>query len=192
MRRLFVCAALIATVAAPRLSMAQSPLSLEVTGSGVQPTQTLGGAELGTGFGFGANVRVRFMPHLAAYGGWEWHHTRSDELLAGRTTDVEDTGYTFGLRFEHPLTPRTAYWVRAGGLYNHIELENADGDLIADSGHGLGWEAGAGLAIPMTSRAALTPGVRFRTLTRDLEVADATSSVSFSYVTFGAGVAFTF
>jgi len=171
---------------------AQSALSLEVTGDGIVPTQTLGGADLNAGFGFGANLRFRFLPHMAAYGGWEWHHTRSDDLIAGRTSDVEDTGYTFGLRFEHPLTARTAYWVRAGGLYSHIEIEDAAGDLVSDSGHGLGWEAGAGLAIPLGARVALTPGLRYRTLERDLTISGTSSSVTLSYMSFGAGVAFTF
>jgi hypothetical protein len=192
MRKSIVCAALIATVAAPRLALAQSPVSLEVTGSGVVPTQTLGGAGLGTGFGFGANVRVRFMPHLAAYAGWELHHNSSDELITGRSTGVEDTGYTLGLRFEHPLTAGTAYWVRAGGLYSHIELENTEGDVISDSGHGMGWEAGAGIAIPVGARVALTPGVRYRSLTRDLRVGGVPNSVTLSYVSFWAGLAFTF
>jgi opacity protein-like surface antigen len=192
MKRLLVSMMLVAAVVAWRPASAQSPVSLEVTGVGALPTQTLGGADLKTGFGFGANVRYRFMPHLAAYGGWEWHHTRSDQLIAGRTTDVEDTGYTFGLRFEHPIATNLAYWVRAGGLYNHIELENADGQMVSDSGHGLGWEVGGGVAVPITPRIALTPGVRYRTLTRDLEIGDLTRSSTLSYTTIGAGIAFTF
>jgi opacity protein-like surface antigen len=192
MKTMVVCAALVLAIAAPRAAQAQSPLSLEITADGAVPTQTLGGSDLGTGFGFGANLRYRFMPHLAAYAGWEFHHHRSDDLIGGRRTDVEDTGYTVGLRFEHPLAGRTAYWVRAGALYSHIELENADGDLVADSGHGVGWEGGAGLAIPLRSRLALTPGFRYRTLTRDLEIGSSTSSVTLSYLTFGTGVAITF
>lgn len=192
MKTWLVGAALVVTIAAPRMAPAQSPFSLEVTGDGLVPTQTLGSADLGTGFGFGVNVRFRFLPHLAAYGGWEWHHNRSDDLIAGRTTDVEDTGYTVGLRFEHPLSERTAYWVRAGALYNHIELENASGELVSDTGHGLGWEAGTGLTIPLGARVALTPGLRYRTLTRDLTTGGSAGSVTLSYMTLGAGISFTF
>jgi opacity protein-like surface antigen len=167
---------------------AQSPLSLEVTGDGAMPTEKLGGAKLHNGFGFGMNVRYRVVPGVAAYGGWEWHHSRSDELRAGRTTDVEDTGYTFGIRIDHALTPLVGGWARAGGLYNHVELEDRDGALVADSKHGLGWELGGGLSVPITRRVALTPGVRYRSLTRDLQIGDATRSSTLSYVTLGTGI----
>jgi opacity protein-like surface antigen len=189
MKRLFLLLA-IGVFAAP--AGAQSPVAIEVTGDVAQPTRTFGAADLDTGFGLGVNVRYRFMPHLAAYGGWEWHHSRSGGLIAGQKLDVEDNGYTFGLRFEQPITARTGYWVRAGGLYNHIEIENEVGNLITDSGHGLGWEAGGGLALPLTARLTLTPGVRYRTLTHDMEIGGTTNSRTLSYVTIGTGLNISF
>jgi hypothetical protein len=187
-RLLFVL--LIGAVATP--AVAQSRVSLEVTGDVAQPTRSFGGADLDTGFGLGVNVRYRFMPHLAAYGGWEWHQSQSSNLVAAQKMDVEDNGYTFGLRFEHPLTPRTAYWVRAGGLYNHIEIENDGGAISVDSGHGLGWEAGGGLAVPVGSRVSLTPGVRYRSLTHEMEIGGAKTSRTLGYVAAGAGLSFSF
>jgi len=181
---------MVAGIAAP--AGAQSPLSFEVTGDVAQPTRTFGAADLDTGWGIGLNARYRFMPHLSAYGGWEWHLSRSNGLVAGQKLDVEDNGYTLGLRFEHPITPRTGYWVRAGGLYNHIEIETEDGHLVSDSGHGLGWEAGAGLVFPLNPRLSLTPGVRYRSLTRDVEIGGVTDSRTLSYATFGAGLSFSF
>ncbi len=64
-------------------------------------------------------------------------------------TDFEETGYTFGLQFIHPLgtSEKISYLIRAGGIYNHIEVENSAGDITADSGHGLGWEIGAGVQV---------------------------------------------
>jgi hypothetical protein len=38
--------------------------------------------------------------------------------------------------------------LRAGGTYDHVEIENAAGEVIGDSGHGFGWEAGARLRHP--------------------------------------------
>jgi opacity protein-like surface antigen len=181
---------MIAVLAAP--AGAQSPLSFEVTGEVAQPTRTFGGADLDTGYGLGLNVRYRFMPHLAAYGGWEWHLSRSGGLIAGQKLDVEDNGYTLGLRFEHPITARTGYWVRAGGLYNHIEIETEDGHLVSDSGHGFGWEAGGGVAFPLSARLSLTPGVRYRSLKHDVEVGGVTTSRTLSYMMLGTGVSFSF
>ena len=40
-------------------------------------------------------------------------------------------------------------WVRAGATYDHVELESEGGDITADSGHGLGWEAGSGLVFAL-------------------------------------------
>lgn len=173
-------------------ALAQSRWSLEATGDAAFPTQTFVGADLETGGGFGVNTRYRFMPHLAAYAGWEWHMQRTEQLLDGQSLDLNDTGYTFGLRFEHPLVARTAGWLRAGGLANHIEIENADGDLVQDTGHGLGWEVGGGLTVPIGPRLALTPGVRYRTLSRDVTVGGLSQSSTLSYVTTGIGLAYTF
>ena len=156
------------------------------------PARTLAGVDLRTGGGFDANARYRFRLHLAAYAGWEWHMQRTAQLVVGETLDLNDNGYTFGLRFEHPLVARTAGWLRAGGLANHIEIENADGDLVQDTGHGLGWEVGGGVTVPIGPRLALTPGVRYRTLSRDLGVGGPTRSSTLSYVTTGIGLAYTF
>lgn len=185
-------AALALLLFAGQPALAQSRWSFEMSGDAAFPTRTLVGADLQTGGGFGANFRYRFMPHLAAYAGWEWHMQQSDQLLVGETLDLNDTGYAFGLRFEHPLVARTAGWLRAGGLANHIEIENASGDIIQDTGHGLGWEAGAGLTIPIRPRFAITPGVRYRTLSRDITVGGPTRSSTLSYVTTGIGLAYTF
>ncbi len=68
-------------------------------------TQDLGNAELKTGFGFEATIGYRFMPHLGAYVGWGWNQFKSDNASFAGTgdTDFEETGYTFGLQFVHPL-----------------------------------------------------------------------------------------
>ncbi len=176
--------------------------SLEVTGDGAFPTSKLGGAKLKAGFGFGASVQARLQQHLQAYAGWEWHRFTSDEFVNSRTTDVEETGYTFGLRFAHPFTGGVTtgqgrrgapgYWLRAGGLINHIELEDEDGDIIGDTKHGLGWEVGAGVTVPLSDRLALTPGVRFRSLPRDLSLGSTTRSVTLNYAMATVGLTFAF
>lgn len=192
MRRILSVAATVPLWLLPDGALAQSRWSGEVTGDAAFATQKLAGASLQTGGGFGANVRFRVQPHLAAYAGWEWHMQRTDELLPGQTLDLNDNGYTLGLRFEHPLAGSTAGWLRAGALFNHIEVEEDNGGVIHDTDHGLGWEAGAGLTIPLGARLGVTPGVRFRSLSRDITVGGRTRSSTLSYVTAGAGLAFAF
>jgi opacity protein-like surface antigen len=166
---------------------AQSPLSLEIRPGVDFATQKMGGSDLGTGFGIGAVLDYRFMLHLSVYGGWGWHRFTSDDSFGG-DFDIEETGYTFGLQFLHPIgTSQTNYFIRAGGIYNHIELENSDGDITADSGHGLGWQVEGGLAFALSDKWQLKPGVRYRSLSREIEVGDSNADADLSYVEVGVG-----
>jgi opacity protein-like surface antigen len=185
---------LVALIAfAPSVVTAQSPISIELGAGIAVPVQDFGNAELGTGFGFGANVRYRFQPHLLGYAGWEWFHFSAD--LAPDELDVEQTGYTFGLRYEHPIgserpagTPSPAWWVRAGGLLAHVELEDEAGESAGDTDHGLGWEAGLGISWPLNNRVAVTPGVRIRMLGREIDMGLGAQDATLTYVTAGVGV----
>lgn len=192
MRRIVALTIAMALIGGAGAAGAQSRWSAEVIGGGAFATQELGDVDLGTGVGLEVSARYRIMPHLAVYAGWDWHHFPSDGPSAGGDMDIEDTGYTFGLRFEHPITSRAGYWVRAGGTANHIEMEDAGGDIVFDSGHGLGWEVGGGVAVPIGQRLTLTPGVRYRTLSRDVEIGGLTSPVDLRYVTVGVGIAYQF
>jgi outer membrane autotransporter protein len=132
------------------------------------------------------------MPHLGAYVGWGWNQFKSDNNSFAGTgdTDFEETGYTFGLQFIHPIAESsTSYLVRIGGIYNHIEVENSAGDSTADSGHGLGWELGAGLNFDLGSNWNLRPQVGYRALSRDIEIGTTTTSIDLNYVSFGVGIA---
>ena len=74
-------------------------------------------------------------------------------------TDFEETGYTFGLQFVHPFSEgsKLSYLLRAGSIYNRIEVENSAGVITADSGHGLGWEMGAGISADLGNSWNLRP-----------------------------------
>ncbi len=157
-------------------------------------TKDLDNAELKTGFGFEAAIGYRFMPHLGAYVGWGWNQFKSDNnSFAGNDVDFEETGYTFGLQFIHPINNSTlSYLIRAGGVYNHIETENSAGDITADSGHGLGWELGVGLNVDLGSNWHLRPQVGYRALSRDIEIGNTTTDVDLNYVALGVGISKTF
>jgi outer membrane protein with beta-barrel domain len=198
MRHLIAFAAAVPLLVGLRAVHGQSPSpqpsrwSLELNADAAFPTRTVAGAQLQTGGGVGFNARYRFQPHLAAYAGWEWHLQQTDELSAGQTLDLNDTGYTLGLRFEHPLFATTAGWLRAGALINHIEVEDQSGKNIDDTGHGLGWEGAVGLTFPIGQRFGILPSVRYRSLARDLTVDGVTSSATLSYVTAGLGFSIAF
>jgi hypothetical protein len=113
----------------------------ELNGGASFATKKMDEASLNTGFGFEGTFHYRFMPHLGVYAGWGWNRFGADQAFAGNDICFEETGYVLGLNFTHPIgTSKLAYYLRAGALYNHIETENADGDIINDSKHGLGFQ----------------------------------------------------
>jgi hypothetical protein len=186
-RTLFPILAL-ALVALPSTATSQNRLRFELRAGAAIPTAKLGDASLGTGVGFEGTVGYRIQPHLWVYAGWDWHHFTANASFAGADSDFEETGYAFGLQFQHPVgSGSMALRLRAGGTLNHIEIENAAGDLVADSKHGLGWEAGAGLAWRLGNRWELAPGVRFRSLARDFTIGAVTTPVSLKYLAIDVG-----
>jgi opacity protein-like surface antigen len=172
---------------------AQDRWSLVVRGAANFATQDLGDADLDTGFGFEGTVAYRFMPHLAAYAGWGWNHFPAEQSFSGKDVDFEETGYTFGLQFMHPFgTSAIQYLIGAGGIYNHIEAENNDGDNIGDSDHGFGWQIEAGLSIPLGERWHVMPDLRYRSLSSDISVADSETTVDLNYLSAGVRISFSF
>lgn len=156
-------------------------------------TKNIADADLGTGFGFEGAIAYRFMPHLAAYAGWSWNHFAVDKSFAGPDAGFEETGYTFGFQFIHPIGETSlSYLIRLGGTYNHIEIENNDGDIIIDSGHGLGWQAETGLVIPLSEKFSLLPSLRYRSLNRDIEIENVITSVDLNYLSAGVGLSWSF
>jgi hypothetical protein len=188
------CLAL-ALIALPMTTQAQTRWRLEARTGAAFATQNLADASLDPGFGFEATVVYGFMPRISAYAGWDWYHFSSAEAsFAGTNSDIEETGYAFGLRFEQPLgeAAPVALRLRAGGTYNHVEVEDASGEITGDSGHGFGWEAGAALGITLGDRWELSPGVRYRSLTPDLDFAGPATSGSLEYVAVEIGVSRSF
>lgn len=172
---------------------AQNRLSWEIRTGVDFATQELGNADLNTGFGFDGIISYRFMPHTSLFGGWGWHRFTSESSFAGSDVDFEETGYTFGLEFMHPLgTSQLDYYLRAGGIYNHIEAEDNDGDITSDTGHGLGWQAEAGLAFDIGNRWLLKPGVRYRSLSRDFDIGSNSFETDLTTFNIAVGISRTF
>ena len=174
-------------------AQSQNIWSLDLRSGASYATQDLGDADLGIGLGYELTIAYKFMPHLAAYGGWGWHQFSADQSFAGSDLDFEETGYTFGLQFIHPFGESIlSYLMRAGGIFNHIEIENNSGEIIEDSGHGLGWQVEAGLAIAVSERFQLIPSIRYRSLSRDIDTENGSISVDLNYISAGVGFYWSF
>ena len=184
-----ILAGLLLVLAAAPAAAEYFPWTVEPCGGAALPTADLGDSELDTGFGFEGTLGYQVQKHLWVYAGWDWMHFGSEADL-----DHKETGYAFGVRFVHPVSDGSdlRYLVRLGGTLDHIEVENADGDLVADSDHGLGWEAGLGLALPLNGRWDLTPGVRYRSLSRDVAFEQGDVDVDLQYVAIEVGASYRF
>lgn len=189
MRYLCIVAISAMCAAAPSLS-AQQRVSIDLRAAAAAPTQKLGATELGTGLGLGGTVAFRLQPHLHVYGGWDYMHFAADNVPALSAFDYEETGYTLGLRFEHPVlaSPRFAFRVEGGATYKHIEIENDDGDLVADSDHGAGFEAGAGVVVPLAGAFKGVAMARYRSLSRDFTIGTVTTNGALRYIGLEVGV----
>ena len=117
-----------------------------------------------------------------------WNHFRPNIHLRVWTSPLEETGYIFGLQFKQnlPGSPVSCF-VRGAGLYNHLETENSDGNVISDSGHGLGWQVAGGFDIPLSTKWSITPGVKFNTLRRDTEYEGISHELNHRYVSVRVG-----
>ncbi|MDZ7847987.1 MAG: opacity protein [Owenweeksia sp.] len=147
------------------------------------------------GYGMEGVFSYRFLYSLSVYGGWSWNHFEAEQSFAGNDVGFEETGYTFGLRFIYPLdNDYFGILLGAGGLYNHIELENSGGDIIGDTGHTLGYQAEAGLSVFFGENETfrLTPALRYRVLSTNVEVNNIERGLDLNYLSLGLGVAVQF
>jgi len=164
-------------------------LGFELSGGASFATKDLYDAELKTGLGFEGILHYRFMPYTGIYAGWGWNKFSANESFAGKNMDFEETGYMLGLQFKHPFgTSPVSYYLRAGGLYNHIEIENKEGDITEDTGHGFGWQVAGGVDIPFGRNWSITPGVKFNSLTKYLDIEGTSTQLDMDYISVRVGV----
>lgn len=156
-------------------------------------TTKLGDAKPDAGFGLEGSVNYRFLKHVYVYGGWSWNKFYADKSFAGNDVDFEESGYTLGLKYLHPIKKSSInYVIEGGGIFSHLEVENNKNEQVADSRFELGCEAGAGLAIALDERFYLLAGFRYHWLKNKIVVAETTTPVNFSYFTINTGVSWSF
>jgi len=173
-------------------AQAQNNLNITFRPGANFPTKDLGETKHSNGGGFEATIAYRFMPHLQAYAGCGWNIFNEKESTTDLKLQFVETGYSFGLQFIQPLSSESKlnFMIGGGGIYNHIETKNKDGDIINDTEHGLGWQADAGLSIPIGhhDRWQIIPNVRYRALSRDITTEGIKTAVDLNYFSVGMGV----
>ena len=152
-------------------------------------TSKLSETTLNTGLGFEGIFHYRFLAHTGVYAGWGWNQFTANESFGENDVCFEETGYVFGLQYKRPLGDSPLqYYLRAGGLYNHIETENSEGEIIDDTGHGLGWQLAGGIDIPLGKSWNFTPGIKFNSLSRDSDFEGFTRELDYGYFSLRLGI----
>jgi len=188
--KVFLSIALVALLSLTTLAQETEPrFGVELNGDVAFVSSDLAGASLNTGVGFEAILQYRFMPFTSVYGGWGYSHFNADESFAGSDVDFEQTGYILGLQFKHPIgNSPVSYFARAGMLYCHIETENNNGDIISDTGHGIGWQAAAGIEVALGKNWSLAPGLKYNWLSGETDFENASYQLDHRTVSARIGI----
>jgi opacity protein-like surface antigen len=191
MRSIMVITMLI-TLCMAQVAHAQGKVNATFRPSVNFPVKDLGTTELKSGGGFEVDFSYRFMNKLSAYAGWGWS-SFSPKESGNIVSHYEENGYRFGLQFFQPLSAESKLnlLLGAGAVGHHIEAENSEGDILDDSGHGMGWEVEAGLSIPVSKRWQIAPGIRYHSLSREMTIDDREESLDLNYLSVGVGVSWT-
>lgn len=177
----------------PLFAFGQRRFAVELRGLGDVATQELANADLRTGIGLEALLDYHLTDPLGVYAGWGWNHFTAGTSFAGDKSDFEETGYMFGLKLIYPLRESDIHpFVRLGGIYNHIEIENSRGELIADSGHGFGWQIAAGVDIDLVQSIQLRPVLKYQALDREVNINENITQTDLRYLSIGLGIAWKF
>lgn len=170
-------------------SQTEKRFGVEINAGPSFATQKLAGAELDPGFGFEGILQYRFINNFSVIAGWGWNQFSADESFAGSNMDFEETGYIMGLQYCYPVNnSKISLYARGAALLNHIEIENEEGDIIHDTDHGWGWQANAGLNISLGKNWILNPGIKFNSLSKDLEMSENTVTLDQKYFSVRVGI----
>ena len=167
----------------------QKRFGFELSGGASLATTEPGGTELNPGYGFEGILHCRILKYTGIYGGWGWNRFGADESFAGSNISFEETGYIIGVQHKQPVgkSPLSVY-LRAGLLYNHIEIENKEGDITHDTGHGPGFQIAAGIDYPLGKNWSITPGIKFNSLSNETIREGDTTEIDHSYLSLRIGI----
>ena len=171
---------------------AQEKWAVEIRPQVNFPTQQPELFDFQTGYGFDVLLSYKFMPHLSAYAGWGWNTFGIDEETKPGDFEVDETGYSLGLRFIRPISGRMSYLAGVGGIYKHLEAEDATGEITGDSGHELGWEIQGGLIFDLGGGFDLRPQLTYRSLSATADLGPVETDLDLQYISIGLALAKSF
>lgn len=170
---------------------AQSPIPFTVEGR-VDRVSPLGKFDeiSAAGFSVGAAASVQVRPGLGAYA--SYNYAVFGPKLLSDFDDATDQGVSVGLTAAIPTgTTRAQPYVAAGVVVHKFTLYDQ-----VETDEEVGFEAGAGVAVPVIGRLRLTPSVSYRTYDVDPRFGDSDvpqpGGDGFAVQYFSAGVGLNF
>lgn len=150
----FVLAALsVLGVAGTASAQSAIPLSVEIRGDAAIPAGDFAD-DIENGIGFTGSAALQLVPGFGLYGSY----SRTNFSIDGAEDDVLDQGYSAGLTASlGGAAGRPTPYVAAGLLFHELEVEETE---VGDAK--MGFEVGAGIAIPLGQRIRVTPAVGYR------------------------------
>jgi len=162
------------------------------TGIGLA-TNKIAHAETKPAYGFEGVFHYRIINNVGIYAGWGWNHMKTKSGFIIEDATFEETGYVIGLQYQQQIgNSDIDYFLRSGLLYNHIEIENSDGEIVKDTGHEPGLQVAGGIAFPIGNNWQLAPGIKFNALNQDSEINNQKFSLKHQYISMRLGVIKTF
>jgi opacity protein-like surface antigen len=149
-----------------------TPFSLEVRAGAAIPTGDLKEVAK-TGYTVGANVSYAATPMVSIFGGYTMNSFGVKEDVTTEEGEafpddaslrVRVSGPEAGVRVNVPVAGSIAPFVKASALVNRFSLsissDDASGTFGDDEWH-VGFDVGAGVAIPLGPRISVTPAVSY-------------------------------
>jgi len=178
-------------VTSPTLASAQETgWNFQQRGGLALAVEDFGDADLGVGYGIRLTGGYQFPQRIGLYAGWTWFRFNTDESFAGPDTEVDESGFLAGVRYEHPVRlggPATIQ-LEVGTGWNEVELESGDGTLVATSEREFAWTAGAGVQFALGDGWSVGPSLRFRALSPDFTGAGAGAETNLNHLSVDVGV----
>lgn len=182
-------------LAAPAAQAQILPISVEGRGGLTFPTGDLA-RSVSPGYTVGVAAKLRFIPLVRLYGGWEYTQFEAKDGVPGLESTLTDSGFRVGGQLGIPLVGMlTGFspYVQAGAILNQAVTRTGDdddalGSVRIESERTLGYEVGGGASIRLGPLLAFTPEVRFRSYRPDYGDAASTRD-ELSYVSASFGIA---
>jgi opacity protein-like surface antigen len=183
MKKAMFALAGIAVFATVGTASAQLPLSVEVRADAAIPTGDFADA-VNAAPSFGVNAALGLARGFAVYGGY----SRTQFKLEDSDIDLVDQGFSAGVTLGIPAARLGVQpYIGAGVLIHDLEVEDGP-DLDSD----LGFEVGAGVALPIAPNVRLTPGVGYRRYSTQFPIGPAAIETDVEYFTAGVGLNISF